>query len=491
MFKFAPVAFALLLFVLSADALCPTQCTCNDGLLKATCSGGQLSTVPITLNPRLKELYLNENKIRVLATNSLNFYSQLEILSLSSNKLTTLGRKSFLTLRKLQLLFLDSNQIVDLHRSTFEGLSSTLVLNLARNGLTKLPDRVFDGLHSLEELDLSANRIEIVDQDAFIGLDKLKVLSLRDNRLRYMLDGDTLGELRLLSRLDIGMNTFVGQTLQLATLTSNCPLLKDVRIDYAGLDGLRAPAANNINSLRSLDLRGNALSTLGDDTGALLRSLKCFDIRDNPLVCNCTLKWLRPLLANMSAEVTPPAATNSDDDVECIYTTDRIATSILCAEPEHVRNLSISEVDFDDRHVCFESFATELEESLALVWIALLVCSAAATIVLIYVKAALFRPAYPKVLSATPSDGTEQLWPDAAAEKFAPTRLHITPNIGVSDKPTVRLAANPLENFDNPNHIERTRAAIGNPRLFAVSAASGRYVNRYVAGQTTRSLANL
>lgn len=60
----------------SLAGLCPPGCECNDKKLTTICSGGDLEIIPHFLNPSIRHLKANNNKIRKLE-GSLNFYNKV------------------------------------------------------------------------------------------------------------------------------------------------------------------------------------------------------------------------------------------------------------------------------------------------------------------------------------------------------------------------------------------------------------------------------
>ncbi|KAI1286195.1 Leucine-rich repeat transmembrane neuronal protein 1 [Halotydeus destructor] len=446
------------------SGLCPNQCTCNDNLLKATCSSSGLTTVPITLNPRLKELYINENRIREISSNSLNFYRHLEILSLSSNKLSTLGDKLFLSLSKLQLLFLDTNSIVDIPSSsrTFRGLSALLVLSLARNSLSSLGSATFVGLFSLEELDLSSNLIDRLDSSSFAGLTRLKVLSLRDNRLRYIVDSSRLGldVSGSLIKLDLGVNMFEGQTLELDAF-GPMDHLQDLRIDLSGLVGLgfavdssRTQSNHHLKSLRSVDLQGNSIAAINGHFDELFTRVKCIDLRRNQLNCNCSLKNFVTSLQNATAS---KLNSSNSADYDCSETLERLVQHVQCFEPASLKNRTLASVDFEQSVHCVDSFAVELEQNFAFLWLSVLICSAIVTAVLIYIRTSLFEPTYLKSMASD-----VHLWPKDTSDTSRPI---CESNVQQSPNGQVRLIQNPFEAL----HRDSVNTSNSTNRMFAVS----------------------
>lgn len=338
---------------------CPSACKCDDSILKAVCGKANLAALPMTLNPKLKELYMSEN--RVSSMKNVFFYSQLEILSISSNRLLTLSGPSMGNLSHLQILFVDRN-LVSRIAPPFYGLESLIVLNLADNRLRSVSPLSFVGLTRLEELDLSGNSINQIGESAFVGLDNLKVLSLRNNELtRLPSDGQVCGIGMTLLKLDVGLNHFSEVSLDHLNCLSK---LAELRMDQSSISKLSVPSAwkvrrrrtllatspssafpftkqtttseqggqENLNffpplssqspsgpsgastnasasslfdldtstlplfALKALDLSYNEITSISIEDDLFFRHLTCFTLKGNHLNCDCSLKWLKDFL---------------------------------------------------------------------------------------------------------------------------------------------------------------------------------------------------
>lgn len=503
-------------FSSSAISLCPNQCKCNESILKTTCSSSSLNTIPITLNPRLKELYLNENRIRSLSASTLSFYFHLEILSLSSNKIVKLEnvpRSSadqqnhldansnidsthhlskapptslFHALNHLQILFLDNNSIETLTgNATFLGLDNLIILNLAANRLEKIHACAFLGLNKLEELDLSGNQISSIEDGAFFGMANLKVLSLRGNKMaEFLTDAQLVGVSSSLTKLDYGLNNLYNfGSVSLGDI-STLEALQELKLDGANIKTFFSLGdAEDLPSLLSLDISSNAISYLSQESNlGLFHRLKCLNLGDNPLHCNCTLGWIKTLVFNVSVERKNSLKGANSDSVfsnfECEPSFDKIL-NLLCAGPEGVKNQTLLSVDFDDISVCLnEHFgATQLEESYLCVWLLLLLLSSVGTLILIYLKLIIFKPKYPKFCDpfTTLSFG-EEVDHFNTQLRYAPSsewHLDYTPNYGTTpsdellsgealtgSNQLIRITENAYHNIDTESASSTESSAI-------------------------------
>ena len=111
----------------------------------------------------------------------------LQALYLNNNSISTLRGAVFSTLGgetiSLRTLYLNDNLIESVGSDTWTGLSVLVTLNLANNRLKQLTSVMFSGLQSLTHLDLNYNNISIVHKKTRDGLPGLEYLQLNCNQL--------------------------------------------------------------------------------------------------------------------------------------------------------------------------------------------------------------------------------------------------------------------------------------------------------------------
>ena len=194
----------LLMLVNLSASFCPLACECNEVALSVSCASSQLEVLPITLNPGIQRLQLQQNNIRAVDA-ALGFYAQLQYIDLSNNQLISLPDRGFIQQKKLIELRLTNNKIFKVSNSTFDGLKTVTILSLRKNFLEQLTGSSFSSLTSVEELDVGQNRINNIDTNAFTGLNHLRVLYLDDNDLQNV-PGEAFGPLPHLAELNLALN---------------------------------------------------------------------------------------------------------------------------------------------------------------------------------------------------------------------------------------------------------------------------------------------
>ena len=193
-------------FATISSSFCPLSCVCNEVALSVSCMNSQLEVLPITLNPGIQRLQLQENKIRAVDA-ALGFYAHLQYVDLSSNQLISLPDRGFSQQKKLIELRLNNNKIFRLSNLTLEGLKTLNILSLRKNFIEEVSSNIFLGLKSIKELDLGQNRIRVISENAFTGLNNIRVLNLDDNDL-INVPSDSFKHIPYLAELNLALNNF-------------------------------------------------------------------------------------------------------------------------------------------------------------------------------------------------------------------------------------------------------------------------------------------
>ncbi|XP_062559655.1 leucine-rich repeat neuronal protein 2-like [Armigeres subalbatus] len=214
----------------------------------------------------LERLSLENNQIlEVPFDTNLEYLRSLRFLDLSVNLIELVGNDSLESLRELRTLKLDGNVLTELDQGAFNGLSALKHLDLADNNLTVVPTIQLSKLYNLTTLSLSGNSFSHLPAVSFLNLFHLRELHL--NRLDR------------LERIDT--RAFVDNTyLQILSLDDN-PSFSDlpVRLFYGN------------PNLIDISVRRNALVSL-DAVQFPLDRLQRLKLAGNPLVCNCSIRWL-------------------------------------------------------------------------------------------------------------------------------------------------------------------------------------------------------
>ncbi|XP_045111944.1 insulin-like growth factor-binding protein complex acid labile subunit [Portunus trituberculatus] len=287
-------------------------------------------------------LDLSHNGLIDLQPGMLEDAPRLTVLLLAHNKLHVLVRHTFRGLRSLHVLDLCDNYFRDVPSSALGDLQSLKSLHMCRNRLTRLEPDAFTN-PALTSLSLETNNIDHIEAGALQRLKNLQKLNLNDNLLREV-PAAVLSLLVMLDTLILNKNNFT--TIQaeafrsLSRLTtleiSRCPRLASLHPNaFAHCSNLqRLTISHNplirhlperlftsLPRLHMLDLRANSLKSVSE-VSMPWGSLAHLDLRDNQLVCNCSIRWLAALLGAANTSLAAP--------------------DVQCASPEKLKGLYLS-----------------------------------------------------------------------------------------------------------------------------------------------------
>ncbi|XP_022242145.1 chondroadherin-like [Limulus polyphemus] len=301
----------------------------------------------------LQILKIAGNFIRELPDGVFTELVSLEVLDLSENSIDTISRDAFMGLESLKILLLKDNKLGHVPTSSFSTISHVLSIDLGLNNFPILPDNGFFNLVSLEKLKLDSCGIREIQRNAFKGLENLIYLLLQDNLLDSI-PTKAFPYLKKLLELSIGQNnmktiqskSFEG-LINMQTITINsAPYLERIeseafvpnaRLQHVILNHnkklkyIDRNAFTSLTLLRSVSLRGNDFQTFIKET-LPWSDLERFDLRDNPLTCNCSLSWLLHQLQTR----------NYSDAFDVDF------THIRCENPPVLRDLTLKGLTIDD-----------------------------------------------------------------------------------------------------------------------------------------------
>ncbi|GIY78063.1 uncharacterized protein CDAR_282781 [Caerostris darwini] len=146
-------------------------------------------------------------------------------------------------------------------------LKSLTWLKTVKAGLDIIDSDISDIAHlNLEVLELTQDTVSYIDDKAFSTFANLKVLSLKMNQI---------------------------SKLKRSMFPNPARELSQINLSYNEIERLPEDIFTNMPSLISLILGKNKLLTLDENTFApAWKCLNKFDISDNPLRCDCGLKWI-------------------------------------------------------------------------------------------------------------------------------------------------------------------------------------------------------
>ncbi|XP_050396315.1 slit homolog 2 protein [Patella vulgata] len=219
-----------------------------------------------------------------------------------------------------------------------------------------------DMARDAEKIDLQGNNITIIRRADFQGMKQLRILQLLDNQIYTIEKGafvDVISMMRLrldrnnlvslpdllfssmtdLVRLDLSYNKiqFIGKK----TLKSSTKL-KNLQLDHNEITCVSDQAIRGLHDMEILTLSNNNITTLPKDVFSSMSKLRVLRISENKLVCDCHLAWLARWLRNQPT----------------------LALFTECANPQHLKNKELAELQESDFKCIVPDFFSELENDL-------------------------------------------------------------------------------------------------------------------------------
>ncbi|XP_008556456.1 leucine-rich repeat-containing G-protein coupled receptor 5 isoform X1 [Microplitis demolitor] len=255
-----------------------------------------LKSIDNLSNKNLKWLDLSNCLLNFLQPNTFINTPELEQLRMSNNPtLVYSSRKETLTHDKLKRIDVSK---CNLDRPGLHGLPSLTHAILSHNTIRLLPDRIFSRNKKLTRLYLNNNGLMQVNQSSFAGLPELDILDLSNNNFKYLpwnLLRDNV-DLRLVnlsynnikempknfttSALIIDLSYNLIEYIPKESL-SQMPALKIFDLSKNRLESFASGLESQ--TLQSLNLEGNRLTRLSNDSFAYLPSLDNINLSGNRL----------------------------------------------------------------------------------------------------------------------------------------------------------------------------------------------------------------
>ncbi len=315
-----------------------------------------LTSLPISLLSgltNLETLSFAHNQIQVIPTGAFSNNRKLSELDLSNNNFNTIKEDAFSGIEGILInLNLQSNSLTDNQIIPIGKVISLQKLNLGYNSLTNIPSAAFLELSSLYHLNMHGNKITTLHRNMFEGVTaSLKILMLAENQITIIASG-LFQQFSLLEDLNLEHNENLGPNLNKETFAGLENTLKTINLATTGFTSSKWVAVKDLASLTSLLVRDNAIGTLPAFTLQKMTSLQNLDLyntqlpsisqealhgpenslvqiymgkngiqtmsqcvffgfgtqfnqlhlTDNPLVCDCELRWLRQWIEDRFTE---------------------------------------------------------------------------------------------------------------------------------------------------------------------------------------------
>lgn len=164
--------------------------------------------------------------------------------------------------------------------------------------LSELGPHAFKDLYYLQRIDLSYNKLHELNAHTFANFElDLLELDLSHNLFQHVpVDVFLSSAAQSLQVLKLNDNPIVHLNRKPFELTRHS--LKSVELNHCQIRSIELGAFDDMKQLESVSLIGNHLRYLSEHTFRDL-NLRSFYIHDNPLMCDCHMRWLIAFLKNV------------------------------------------------------------------------------------------------------------------------------------------------------------------------------------------------
>uniref|UniRef100_A0A2K6GMW2 Leucine rich repeats and immunoglobulin like domains 1 n=1 Tax=Propithecus coquereli TaxID=379532 RepID=A0A2K6GMW2_PROCO len=286
-------------------------------LLTLRLSKNRITRLPVKAFklPRLTQLDLSRNRIRLIEGLTFQGLDSLEVLKLQRNNISNLTDGAFWGLSRMHVLHLEYNSLLEVNSGSLYGLTALHQLHLSNNSISRIHRDGWSFCRKLHELVLSFNNLTRLDEESLAELSSLSVLRLSHNAISHVAEGAFKG-LKNLRVLDLDHNEISGTIEDTSGAftgldsLSKLPLLEPSQ--PACLDSSPGPrcltlfgnkiksvakrAFSGLEGLEHLNLGENAIRSVQFDAFAKMKNLKELHISSDSFLCDCQLKWLPPWL---------------------------------------------------------------------------------------------------------------------------------------------------------------------------------------------------
>ncbi|XP_064450037.1 leucine-rich repeats and immunoglobulin-like domains protein 1 isoform X7 [Mirounga angustirostris] len=263
--------------------------------------------------PRLTQLDLTRNRIRVIEGLTFQGLDSLEVLKLQRNNISKLTDGAFWGLSRIHVLHLENNGLVEVSRGWLYGLSALHQLHLSSNSIARINREGWSFCPKLHELVLSFNNLTRLDEESLADLSSLSILRLSHNSISHIAEGAFKG-LRNLRVLDLDHNEISGTIEDTSGAFTGLDSLSKLTLFGNKIKSVAKRAFSGLEGLEHLNLGENAVRSVQSDAFVKMKNLKELHISSDSFLCDCQLKWLptwlvgRTLQASVTATCAHPEA---------------------------------------------------------------------------------------------------------------------------------------------------------------------------------------
>nr|XP_036874996.1 leucine-rich repeats and immunoglobulin-like domains protein 1 isoform X2 [Manis javanica] len=245
--------------------------------------------------PRLTQLDLSRNRIRLIEGLTFQGLDSLEVLKLQRNNISKLTDGAFWGLSKMHVLHLEYNSLVEVNSGSLYGLTALHQFHLSNNSISRINRDGWSFCQKLHELVLSFNNLTRLDEESLADLSSLSILRLSHNAISHVAEGAFKG-LKSLRVLDLDHNEISGTIEDTSGAFTGLESLSKLTLFENKIKSVAKRAFSGLEGLEHLNLGGNAIRSVQFDAFVKMKNLRELHISSDSLLCDCQLKWLPPWL---------------------------------------------------------------------------------------------------------------------------------------------------------------------------------------------------
>uniref|UniRef100_A0A9L0T8Z3 Leucine rich repeats and immunoglobulin like domains 1 n=1 Tax=Equus caballus TaxID=9796 RepID=A0A9L0T8Z3_HORSE len=314
-------------------------------LLTLRLSKNRITQLPVKAFklPRLTQLDLNRNRIRLIEGLTFQGLDSLEVLKLQRNNISKLTDGAFWGLSKMHVLHLEYNSLVEVNSGSLYGLTALHQLHLSNNSISRINRDGWSFCQKLHELILSFNNLTRLDEESLADLSSLSILRLSHNSISHIAEGAFKG-LKNLRVLDLDHNDISGTIEDTTGAFTGLDSLSKLTLFGNKIKSVAKRAFSGLEGLEHLNLGENAIRSVQFDAFVKMKNLKELHISSDSFLCDCQLKWLPPWLLSRMLQTFVTAT---------------------CAHPESLKGQSIFSVP-PESFVCVLPSFTKMPHDIAI-----------------------------------------------------------------------------------------------------------------------------
>uniref|UniRef100_A0A8C1DLB2 Leucine rich repeats and immunoglobulin like domains 1 n=1 Tax=Cyprinus carpio carpio TaxID=630221 RepID=A0A8C1DLB2_CYPCA len=240
--------------------------------------------------PKLTQLELSRNKLRLIEGLTFQGLSSLEVLKLQRNNISKLTDGAFWGLARMRVLHLDYNSLREVNSGSLYGLESLLQLYLSNNSISNFNPEGWGFCERLRELNLSYNNLTKLSEGGFSKLVNLNSLRLGHNSISHITEGAFRG-LSSLRTLELDHNDISGTIEDTNGAFTGLENLNKLTLFGNKIKSVAKKAFSGLEALEHLNLGENAIRSIQPEAFSKMKNLRYLHIQSDSFLCDCQLHW--------------------------------------------------------------------------------------------------------------------------------------------------------------------------------------------------------